>query len=49
MYVIDRTNGEVLSAKPFVPVNSVDGIDLKTGRPCRRTHEKHPRPGSDRA
>ena len=33
MYVIDRTNGKVLSAKPFDTVNSILRVDLKTGRP----------------
>ena len=32
-YVIDRTNGQLISAKPFVPVNWASEIDLKTGRP----------------
>ncbi len=32
-YVIDRTNGQLLSAKPFVPVNWATGIDIETGRP----------------
>jgi lanthanide-dependent methanol dehydrogenase len=32
VYVIDRTNGQVLSADPFGPVNSSEGVDLKTGR-----------------
>ena len=32
VYVIDRTNGEVLSADPYGPVNSSKGVDLKTGR-----------------
>ncbi len=32
IYVIDRTNGEVLSADPYGPVNSSRGVDLKTGR-----------------
>ncbi len=41
MYVIDRTNGEVLSAKPFVPVNSVDSINMRTGRPAMN-QQKHP-------
>lgn len=31
VYVIDRTNGEVLSAKPFHAINSSHGVDLKTG------------------
>jgi PQQ-dependent dehydrogenase (methanol/ethanol family) len=33
VYVIDRTNGEVLSADPFGPTNTTRGVDLKTGRP----------------
>jgi PQQ-dependent dehydrogenase (methanol/ethanol family) len=32
VYVIDRTNGEVLAADQFVHVNASKGIDLKTGR-----------------
>jgi PQQ-dependent dehydrogenase (methanol/ethanol family) len=32
VYVIDRTKGTVLSADPFGPVNSSEGVDLKTGR-----------------
>jgi quinohemoprotein ethanol dehydrogenase len=32
-YVIDRTNGKLISAKPFVPVNWASEIDVKTGRP----------------
>ena len=32
VYVIDRTNGEVLSATPFVHITSSKGVDLKTGR-----------------
>lgn len=31
VYVIDRTDGEVLSAEPFHFVNSSHGVDLKTG------------------
>src|SRR6185437_15036147 len=33
LYVIDRTNGEVISANPFVHVNTIDRVDLKSGRP----------------
>ena len=33
VYVIDRTNGQVLSADPYGPVNSSKGVDLQTGRP----------------
>ncbi len=32
-YTIDRATGEVLLAKPFVPMNWSTGVDLKTGRP----------------
>lgn len=31
VYVIDRTNGEVLSAEPYHAINSSHGVDLKTG------------------
>jgi len=31
-YLLDRTTGEVVSAKPFVYVNSSRGVDLTTGR-----------------
>jgi lanthanide-dependent methanol dehydrogenase len=32
LYVLDRTTGEVLSAKPFVYITTSKGVDLKTGR-----------------
>jgi quinohemoprotein ethanol dehydrogenase len=32
-YVIDRTNGRLISAKPFVPINWATKVDMKTGRP----------------
>jgi quinohemoprotein ethanol dehydrogenase len=32
-YVLDRATGELLSAKPYTPVNWARRIDLKTGRP----------------
>ncbi|MFL6278080.1 MAG: methanol/ethanol family PQQ-dependent dehydrogenase [Blastocatellia bacterium] len=32
VYVLDRTTGEVLSATPYVYVNTSKGVDLKTGR-----------------
>jgi lanthanide-dependent methanol dehydrogenase len=31
MYLMDRTNGEVLSAETFAYVNTSEGVDLKTG------------------
>jgi PQQ-dependent dehydrogenase (methanol/ethanol family) len=43
-YVLDRTNGELLLAEPFVAVNWAKSIDLKTGRPvedpAKRTSSK---------
>ena len=44
LYVMDRTNGEVLSAAPFGYVNSNRGVDLKTGR-LIPVEEKIPRQG----
>ncbi|MCU0396002.1 MAG: PQQ-dependent dehydrogenase, methanol/ethanol family [Chitinophagaceae bacterium] len=32
-YVLDRTNGKLISARKFVPVNWADSVDLETGRP----------------
>jgi len=32
MYVLDRGTGQVLSATPYVNVNSATGVDLQTGR-----------------
>jgi quinohemoprotein ethanol dehydrogenase len=32
-YVLDRTNGALISAEPFTFVNWASGVDLKTGRP----------------
>ena len=34
-YVIDRTDGKLLAANPFVKQNWADGIDMKTGRPVK--------------
>jgi alcohol dehydrogenase (cytochrome c)/quinohemoprotein ethanol dehydrogenase len=47
-YVIDRTNGKLISAQPFATVTWATGVDLKTGRPienpaARKTNDKkHP-------
>jgi len=35
MYVIDRSNGKLIAANPYVNVNWASSIDLKTGRPVR--------------
>jgi len=41
VYVIDRTNGEVLSASIFAPTTTSHGVDLKTGE-LQYVEEKHP-------
>lgn len=40
VYVVDRTNGEVLSATPFVRITSSKGVDLKTGQLIRNDEKK---------
>jgi alcohol dehydrogenase (cytochrome c) len=42
-YVIDRTNGALLRANPFVKVTWADGIDMRTGRPIESALTKHMR------
>ena len=44
VYVLDRTNGQVLSADPFVHITSSTGVDLKTGR-LIPVPEKEPKVG----
>ncbi len=44
-YVIDRSNGKLLSAKNFVSQNWTSGVDMKTGRPIEMPgarYEKSP-------
>ncbi len=41
-YVIDRSNGKLLSAEKFADVNWADRIDLKTGRPVERPEARFP-------
>jgi lanthanide-dependent methanol dehydrogenase len=41
VYVIDRTNGEVLSANIFAPITTSHGVDLKNGE-LQYVEEKHP-------
>jgi len=40
-YVIDRTNGKLLSAKNFVPVTWATGIDMTTGRPIETPQSRY--------
>lgn len=35
LYVLDRTNGKLIAANPYVKVNWATHIDLNTGRPVR--------------
>ncbi len=41
LYMMDRTNGEVLSAQPFGYINSTAGVDLATGQ-LKYVESKHP-------
>src|SRR5215208_3411369 len=43
-YTMDRATGEVLLARPYVPMNWSSGVDLKTGRPAVNA-DKRPEPG----
>lgn len=41
-YVIDRTNGELISAEPFVKVTWATHIDKETGRPVEVPEARYP-------
>ena len=41
-YVLDRTNGSLISAKPFTFVNWASAVDLKTGRPVETGAARYP-------
>jgi len=45
LYVIDRTNGDLLSAEPFETVNWATRVDMKTGRPIESDVAKKVRAG----
>src|SRR6478609_10779780 len=45
VYVIDRTSGQLLSAKPYEDVNWASHIDLETGRPVETEVAKRLRAG----
>jgi quinohemoprotein ethanol dehydrogenase len=40
-YVIDRTNGKLISAQPYAPQNWADRIDLATGRPVEKPNARY--------
>ena len=44
-YVLDRTNGKLLAANPYVNVNWATGVDMKTGRPIETDIVKDARDG----
>lgn len=44
-YVLDRTNGKLLAANPYVKVNWATGVDMKTGRPIETDVSKEAREG----
>lgn len=46
-YVLDRANGKLLAANPYVKVNWADKIDLASGRPVESEVTKKARAGED--
>jgi alcohol dehydrogenase (cytochrome c)/quinohemoprotein ethanol dehydrogenase len=44
-YVLDRTNGKLISAKPYAPVNWAKGIDMATGRPIENPESRYSETG----
>jgi PQQ-dependent dehydrogenase (methanol/ethanol family) len=43
-YVIDRTNGKLISAQAYVPLNWATHVDLKTGRPVETPNARYTDP-----
>jgi quinohemoprotein ethanol dehydrogenase len=43
-YVIDRTDGALISAQPFTDINWATGVDMKTGRPLETALARYPGP-----
>lgn len=46
-YVLDRTNGKLLAANPYVKVNWAEKIDMATGRPVESDVTRRARAGED--
>jgi len=42
-YVLDRTNGTLVSAKPYTFINWASGVDLQTGRPIETAAARYVR------
>jgi alcohol dehydrogenase (cytochrome c) len=45
LYVLDRTNGQLISAQPFEKINWATHVDMKTGRPVESDISKRYRAG----
>ena len=45
LYVLDRANGKLISAKPFEKVNWATHVDMETGRPVETEMAKKVRAG----
>ena len=41
LYVLDRSNGSLISATPYVPVNWATGVDLGSGRPVENPEARY--------
>lgn len=46
-YVIDRTNGQLISADPFVYTNWAKSVDLKSGRPIETDFARYEKVNAD--
>jgi alcohol dehydrogenase (cytochrome c) len=46
-YVLDRANGKLLAANPYVKVTWADRVDMATGRPVESVKTKNIRAGGD--
>lgn len=40
-YVLDRETGELISAKPYLPINWASGVDMETGRPIENPEARY--------
>ncbi|PZQ58940.1 MAG: PQQ-dependent dehydrogenase, methanol/ethanol family [Phenylobacterium zucineum] len=40
-YVIDRANGQLISAKPYTNITWASGVDMKTGRPIENPQARY--------
>ena len=47
-YVLDRTDGELLRAHPYVAVNWASHVDMRTGRPVERPDQEWNQSGESR-